>query len=218
MRMFQNLCGADSLKNVFIVTTMWNSVTEEVGASREKELRNKVFKPFLDKGAHLVRHSDRDSFDSARNIVVQLLHNDPVALLIQQELSAGKNIMETAAGSELNAELERLVETHKVEIEKVRQEMLVAVQEADEETKQWLLEERQKLEDEATRWELDRQKLKEDLEAERLSARAMMEYLEMTFEQEKKELEERLERDKKEIELRLEREKETLQAKLQQEA
>ena len=218
MRMFQNMCRANSLKNVFIVTTMWNSVTEEVGASREQELRDKIFKPFLDNGAHLVRHSDKDSFESAGDIVVQLLQNDPVALLIQQELSAGKNIMETAAGSELNAELERLVETHQAEIEKVRQEMLVAIQEADKEGKQWLLEERQKLEDEAMRWELDRQKLREDLEAERVNAAQMKDALEMAFKKERKELEERVERDKKEMESRLQQEKEALQVKLQHEA
>jgi hypothetical protein len=203
IRVFKNLCGAESLKNVFIVTTMWGSVPEEVGAAREAEYKTTVFKHFLDNGAHLARLPDVKPLVSAHEIIASLLQNDPLPLLIQQELSEGKNILETAAGSELNAELARLVETQKEEIENVRKEMIKAMQDKDSLLTKELVAERQKLEDDAKRWELDRQKLKDSLEADRAAAMAMKEALETAFESQRRDLEARLRREKEDTLQRL---------------
>ncbi|KAI6022643.1 P-loop containing nucleoside triphosphate hydrolase protein, partial [Pisolithus marmoratus] len=37
-QMFKELCGKDNLKNIILVTTMWDEVTEEVGSACEQEL------------------------------------------------------------------------------------------------------------------------------------------------------------------------------------
>ena len=95
--------------------------------------------------------------------------------------------------------------------------MLVAMQEVDEEAKQWLQEESQKLGDDTMYWELDSQKLTEDLAAERVGAIVMKESLKIAFEKERKEFGERIEQDRKECELRLQQEKQAFQVKLQQE-
>ena len=35
LRMFEELCGKDALKNVILTTTMWDEVDEETGLARE---------------------------------------------------------------------------------------------------------------------------------------------------------------------------------------
>ena len=40
-RSFRNLCGDTNLKNVVIVTSMWDKVTPEEGEAREEQLRTK---------------------------------------------------------------------------------------------------------------------------------------------------------------------------------
>ena len=54
-RIFRELCGETSLKNVVLVTNMWNEVSRYVGEAREKELASDFLKPALDKGAKMVR-------------------------------------------------------------------------------------------------------------------------------------------------------------------
>ena len=56
--MFRKLCGTDSLKNVVIITTMWDKITPGEGSQREQELTSSdnLFKPLLDGGAIMMRH------------------------------------------------------------------------------------------------------------------------------------------------------------------
>jgi hypothetical protein len=58
-KMFRQLCGESTLRNVVIVTNMWGEVGREVGEAREAELGSddRFFKPVLDKGAHMLRHN-----------------------------------------------------------------------------------------------------------------------------------------------------------------
>jgi len=66
-RMFRKLCGDDTLKNIVIVTNMWGEVGQAKGQMREAELKNKFFKPTLDKGAQMLRHDN--TVESAHNIL-----------------------------------------------------------------------------------------------------------------------------------------------------
>ena len=43
-KMFRELCGDSSLKNVILVTNMWGEVSEAVGETREQELTTNFFK------------------------------------------------------------------------------------------------------------------------------------------------------------------------------
>ncbi|EEC00079.1 hypothetical protein MPER_00057, partial [Moniliophthora perniciosa FA553] len=102
-RMFRELCGDDTLKNVVIMTNMWGEVGRDVGEAREAELvrEDKFFKPVLDKGAQLVRHDNTTK--TARAILLHLIENKPLPLRIQTELvDQGKSLSQTAAGAELN--------------------------------------------------------------------------------------------------------------------
>ncbi|KAG0705707.1 P-loop containing nucleoside triphosphate hydrolase protein, partial [Suillus ampliporus] len=123
-KIFRELCGESSLKNVIIVTNMWSEVKREIGEARESELasKDKFFKPVLEKGARLLRHEG--SLESAHTILRYLINSHPATLRIQQEIvNEHKPIEKTAAGSELRRALDEQAESHKEEILSLRAEM-----------------------------------------------------------------------------------------------
>ncbi|KAF8896188.1 P-loop containing nucleoside triphosphate hydrolase protein [Infundibulicybe gibba] len=142
-KMFRELCGEDTLKNVIILTNMWGEVSREVGEARESELatRDIFFKPVLDKGAQLRRHTN--TIESAHNVLRYLINNHPLSLKIQREL--------TAAGSELNRELMEQAKKHRQELKQLEEEMKEAIRTKDEETRKELEVETRKLQAEMTR-------------------------------------------------------------------
>ncbi|KAJ6532002.1 hypothetical protein B0H19DRAFT_1189538 [Mycena capillaripes] len=138
-KMFRQLCGDSTLKNVLIVTTMWGEVERELGEAREAELASdeKFLKPVLDKGARLLRH-DND-VASAQAILRYLIGNQPRALRIQRELvDQGKDISQTAAGEELNREFAKEIKRHKEEMATLQQEIKDAIREKDAQAKEEL--------------------------------------------------------------------------------
>ncbi|KAF8910601.1 P-loop containing nucleoside triphosphate hydrolase protein [Gymnopilus junonius] len=106
-KMFRQLCGENSLKNVVILTNMWGEVGREVGEAREHELATEdiFFKPVLDKGAQMLRHDNTQ----------EMSHNE----LVEEK----KDISETAAGEELNRELIAQYRKHKEEMKQLQEEM-----------------------------------------------------------------------------------------------
>jgi hypothetical protein len=55
----KKLCGDDNLKNIILVTTFWNEVTDEVAVKREKELisTDNLWKQMIDQGSRVERMS-----------------------------------------------------------------------------------------------------------------------------------------------------------------
>ncbi|KAF9260262.1 hypothetical protein L218DRAFT_989712 [Marasmius fiardii PR-910] len=166
-KMFRQLCGEKTLKNVVIVTTMWSKVTPNEGVARERELKSDelFFKPVLDKKAQLVRHDNTP--ETARAILSLLVQNEPLPLRIQSELvdEGAKSIADTAAGGELDRELKKQMEKHKEEMVQLEAEMKEAIRTKDEETRQELEEGKQKLEKQMKEAKDDAQKLALDFAA-----------------------------------------------------
>ncbi|EIW84007.1 hypothetical protein CONPUDRAFT_119547 [Coniophora puteana RWD-64-598 SS2] len=138
-RMFRELCGEKTLKNVVVLTNMWNEVSPEVGAAREHELadKDKFFKPVIDKGARMLRHTDTK--ESAHAVLRYLVNMQPATLQIQDELvNQHKEIGQTAAGSELSHELKEQADKHERELQALREEMLAALRAKDDEAKEEL--------------------------------------------------------------------------------
>lgn len=69
LKMFQNLCGTEALKNVVLVTTMWDEVGEEEGSNRENELTARYWNAMIDLGCHTSRFYNNTK--SASDIVSQ---------------------------------------------------------------------------------------------------------------------------------------------------
>ncbi|TFK74165.1 hypothetical protein BDN72DRAFT_956009 [Pluteus cervinus] len=160
-RMFRQLCGDSSLKNVVIATNMWGLVDEDVAEEREAELagHDAFFKPVLEKGAQLARHLNTTG--SGHDVLRRIINNNPLPLRIQRELiDEGIDITKTAAGAELNRELWKQVLKHRQEIKQIQQEMREAIRMKDEETKRELEQETSRLQHEMRKIQNDSMQLK----------------------------------------------------------
>jgi len=136
-RMFRELCGDSTLKNAILITNMWGEVSPDIGEAREQELARAFFKPALDKGAQLARYYN--TAESAHDIVRRVMKNQPIPLQIQRELvDERKDITDTAAGEAVSKELNEQIRRYQDELKLIREEMLRALMEKDEETRQEL--------------------------------------------------------------------------------
>ena len=189
LRLFKQLCGDGSLRNVCIATTNWGGVSKEVGDKRELELRESpnLFKPLIDEGAQLARH-DKD-ITSARSIVNFLIHKDPTKLQIQIELDAGMSLENTSTGAGLREEILALKTKQETELLALREEMEEATREKHAELLAELEEERQKR-------EAQKKKMEEDLENLKIQMRSDQ----MKYEEEIRRLEGKTAMDVKQLE------------------
>ena len=142
--MFRKLCGEPTLRNVVLVTNMWNEGSRDINEAREGELSNKFFRPALAKGAQMARHFN--TLQTAHGIIQKIMVNHPTALQIQWELvDRQKKIVDTEAGRAITQELDDQIRRHRDELKEVQEEMKQAVKERDEETKRELEEEVKRL-------------------------------------------------------------------------
>ncbi|KAG2147594.1 P-loop containing nucleoside triphosphate hydrolase protein [Suillus clintonianus] len=171
-KMFRELCGESTLRNVLIVTNMWSEVASDLGEIREKELENNFFKAVLDKGARMLRHEG--TRESTHRVLRYLIHNQPATLLIQKELvNEHKNIVQTSAGSELTRVLNEQRERHEEVMAQMRKDMEAAIRDKDLETKEELKEEIRSKHDQILKLQGEKDRLEAEFKAakERLDAR-----------------------------------------------
>ncbi|EKM78780.1 hypothetical protein AGABI1DRAFT_114372 [Agaricus bisporus var. burnettii JB137-S8] len=115
LRMFGELCGDVAMTQVRLVSTMWGKVKPEVGEGRERELRDKFWMHFIDKGSKIERLKDTTK-EEAWRIVDQLIRDSKKrdAILLQEELvELEKQLNETAAGKTLYTSLQKLLADQK---------------------------------------------------------------------------------------------------------
>ena len=175
--MFRKLCGESTLKNVVLVTNMWQVDPLDTNEAREKELSRKFFKPTLDKGAQLARH--HNTTESAHDILRKIMYNHPVALQIQRELvEEGKDIIETAAGESINQELQELIMKHQAEMNELRGEVMRALKEKDKEARRELEETKRSLLEKIEEIEEAMERMAMNYAAERESMKAKMREME----------------------------------------
>ena len=178
-RMFRELCGEKTLKNVIIMTNMWGRVTPQQGAEREEQLRSNFFKAAIEKGAQLCRHNNTPK--SARAILRTILENQPAVLKIQSELiDEHKDIGQTGAGKELDREIHEVVEKYQNEIRDLEENMRKALEAKDEETREELEEEKRRLQEEMEKLRKDSAEMRSTFEVAR---REMEERISLRFEE-----------------------------------
>ena len=97
--MFQNLCGTEALKNVVLVTTMWDQVTEEEGSDREDELTTSYWNTMIELGCRTSR--SYNNTESALNIVSQFQDARCTVLLQKELVDLHLELAETSAGRTL---------------------------------------------------------------------------------------------------------------------
>lgn len=202
-KMFRELCGDSTLRNVVLVTNMWGTIPQDAGEAREEELTTNFFKPVLDKGAQIARH--HNTIQSAHDIIRRIIRNQPAALRIQRELvDEGKNIIHTAAGEAINEELNKQIRRHQAEMKILQEEMTQAIKDHHEEIRQELEEDRRRLQDHINKVKMDAESMasKYDEEKKRMEemirrmqeqARQEMERTEAAYRQQIGELNRQLE-------------------------
>ncbi|KAG5742889.1 hypothetical protein H9Q70_014392 [Fusarium xylarioides] len=106
LMMFRKLCGKASLKNVILVTTMWEGEDTATGEKREQELiaTDGFWGALVQEGAQVNRHNNTRS--SAMSLLRIVVKNNPVTISIQKEMvSEHKDLNETEAGIGLNSDI-----------------------------------------------------------------------------------------------------------------
>jgi len=177
-RMFRELCGEKTLKNVVLMTNMWGRVTPQQGADREQQLKDRYFNAAIEKGAQIYRHHNTP--ESARVILRKILKNQPVVLKIQRELiDEGMDIGQTGAGVELNREIREVVEKYQRDVRELEENMLKAMEEKDEESREELEEEKRRMQEEMEKLRKDSAEMKSKFEEAR---RSMEERINVRFE------------------------------------
>ncbi|KAH7905079.1 P-loop containing nucleoside triphosphate hydrolase protein, partial [Hygrophoropsis aurantiaca] len=96
LKVFEELCGNNALRNVILTTTMWNEIDNETGIRHEEQLKTLFWEPMMKYGCRTTRFSS--TYDSAWEIVNQFDINNRRPVLIQEEMvEQGKNLSETSA-------------------------------------------------------------------------------------------------------------------------
>jgi hypothetical protein len=160
--MFEKVCGL-ALKNAVIVTTRWDVVGNERAVELEQELvtGEQYFKPLCEAGANTFGHDNTRG--SAERVMRKLLSNNPIVLQMQEELAAGMTLEQTAAGSQLSADLDALIMNHEAEMKKVLEEMQDAINAKDEAWQRELSDELAKFKEDMTRSFASKEQLKKPM-------------------------------------------------------
>ena len=141
------LCGEQSMKNVVIVTNMWNMVSSTEGQCRAAELQfmGDFFKPAFDQGAWLMHHT-HETVDSAHQIIRSIIVHEPQSLAIQEELAdKHMEIDQTAVGLEVSWRIADRIAGYEKKLRELIEMMEWASRNNDEETRAELLEESPKV-------------------------------------------------------------------------
>jgi hypothetical protein len=128
IKMFQKLCGDETLASVVLATTMWDLAEGKAALNREKLLKQQpqLWKRMIDHGSQVFRHDQKKG--SALKIIEYLIaRKKPVTLDIQREMVDQKlELLETGAGSELASEVETLIKHYESRLRKLEQEIIEA--------------------------------------------------------------------------------------------
>ena len=166
LHMFQKLCGDKSLKNVVLVTTQWDGISEEVGGARETELSDSddFWKGMIAKGAQRAR------FDGSRQsglaIVRSLLDRGTTVLQLQDEIvNQGLSVFESSAGMAVEEQLNELKKVHREEMRLAQEKLQEAVEQRDLEMRTIMEEEVQRVKEEMKKVQEDQERVNETREA-----------------------------------------------------
>jgi hypothetical protein len=117
MEMFHELCGDDALNAVFLTTTKWGAVGDQVGKTREGQLSSEFWKPMLAQGSQICRFDHTPA--SAQVVLDSICNNfnkrkESNILRIQTEIvDMQKRIPDTDAGKKLRYTLQEILDQQK---------------------------------------------------------------------------------------------------------
>ena len=128
LRMFGELCGDKSARNVVLLTTMWDKARsiEEV-KKREADLKEHYWNVMIDHGATVDRFYVNGSDSKSPWLIIDKMiqrHQLAQALLLQEEMvDVGKRLNETNAGKALFRDLQGLINKQNKTIKSLEEQM-----------------------------------------------------------------------------------------------
>jgi hypothetical protein len=200
--MFKKLCGEKVYQSVVLATSMWSKITPDEGIAREKELveTKDWWGHMYEKGSRVFRLANTK--ESCIQVVGYILSlHMTITLDIQDEIiNQHRDIDETSAAHELNAEILRERKMHKAELETMRAQMEDAIAEHDEELQSMFKEQIEGLQEKLQKGDEEQKKLQQTLEE-----------VDKRKEAEFKAFKEQMRREREEERVRFERERQDLQ-------
>ena len=133
IRMFRKPYSADNMKNVLLVSSMWDIIQEKQGAERKKELSSEgtFWKSMIAQGATMHRYNNRTA--TALQLIKILISNTPSALKIQKQLVDDRvPLVNTEAGEDVNQELLKAKRQFAEELVAIREEHDAAIKSSTE--------------------------------------------------------------------------------------
>ncbi|WQF90245.1 Putative GTP binding domain, P-loop containing nucleoside triphosphate hydrolase [Colletotrichum destructivum] len=150
LRMFKELCGENAYKHVVLATSMWSKENFGVAKRREHELIGDggFWAEMATRGSPVRRWHNCDSaFEVIDLLMSEKEAHGPATLQIQRELvDEQKRLERTAAGQEVDRELNKIRDMFEKQLQRLRDENRVAMDEQDVEWQTALLEQRKELE------------------------------------------------------------------------
>jgi hypothetical protein len=167
LTMFKKLCGDGNLASVVLATTFWTQVDDGIGKTREDQLKTTptFWGSMTSRGSQVFRHDSKEKSGAA--IIQYLLdrRDKPVYALQDEMVNKKKTLEETAAGSEVQAEMDKMRRGYEQVIVNLKREMKEAI-ETGNEVMQKELEKERKEREEFIKEELqERKKMQADADA-----------------------------------------------------
>lgn len=105
LELFQKICGDLAFKNVVLLTSRWEEITDEaLGIERESQYREEKWRSMIEKGSTMIRFYGTEQ--SAFGMASYLFQKSNVMLEIQKEIVVEHKLLdETSAGSLVNSSL-----------------------------------------------------------------------------------------------------------------
>ncbi|KAL0948459.1 hypothetical protein HGRIS_011032 [Hohenbuehelia grisea] len=122
LKAFEKLCGQNALRNIAIITTMWDEVDPETGEKRIEELRDKYWNVFVSQGAKIKRHDQGSEASAWKTIdaVLQAANKQYSDHLLQELAGLKKQLSKQDPGHRLYTRVETLVMTQQEILLKIR--------------------------------------------------------------------------------------------------
>ncbi|KAF8133151.1 P-loop containing nucleoside triphosphate hydrolase protein [Mycena galopus ATCC 62051] len=154
----RRLCGDRSMRNVVILTNMWDRVNAEDGRRRAGNLQflDNLFRPALEDGARFMHHTDGTG-EFVRAIIRSMIRNQPEALAIQEELvDKDMDIDQTSVGKEVDRWMAERIEGYEEQEDELWDSAEQARRDSDEKTRSGLLAELQNVRAKTAKLEKER--------------------------------------------------------------
>jgi hypothetical protein len=160
LRMFKKLVGQDNLASVVLATTFWGHEDREVAEGRERQLRDsdQFWGSMISRGSSMFRH-DRDT-SSGTDILNYLLNlaKRPTYAIQTEMVDKRLALDETAAGREVQSEVDKVRKEYEKKLEALREEREQALRARDEAFLKEMQEMRQMFENWLLKQEEERRK------------------------------------------------------------